>query len=314
MRSYIKVIIKNLLFNFKRNLILNTINRSRLAQWLVMLLLTLSSFPSLSQSQVITIYIRDDVYVDYQHFIDGKDVLVITDFSGKSIRRDVVDMIIAQQALKLGGFEYSFRYASGKVNFRNTKMLQNGNLLISFDSYWLEDAKLLEEQLYISDAVIRKGEYIAGIYTHPKNTKVLAIKTLSDLKSLTAISTSKWKTDWQTLSALPLKELTDESEWLSMARLVHLQWVDFLLMPFHSSPDRSYTMGKTTLVPVEGIGIELYDSRHFVISKKHPQGQEAITAINIGLKKLRSQGAIVNAYTQAGFFVDKNEITILNKH
>jgi len=284
------------------------------SQWLIVLSITLTSFTSTSRPNEITIYIRDDVYEDYQHFISGKDVLSIIDFSGKSIRRDVVDMIIAQQALRLGGFDYSFRYASGKVNFRNTKLLQNGDLLLSFDSYWHEDAKELAESIFISDALIRKGEYIAGIYTNPNNQKVLDVKTLADLKELSAVSTSKWKTDWKTLSDLPLKELTDESEWLSMARLVHLQWVDFLLMPFHSSEDKSYTMGKIILIPVKGIGIELYDSRHFVISKQHPNGNEAIKAINIGLKKLRAQGAIVKAYTQAGFFVDKNKIKIINKH
>ena len=307
--------IKNLFLNFKINL-----TRQKhtlficLFQWLIGLSMIFASFASISQPNEITIYIRDDVFKDYQNFIGERDVLTIKNFSGKSIRRDVVDMIIAQQALKLGGFDYSFRYASGKVNFRNTKMLQNGDLLISFDSYWLEDAKALVDKIFISDELIRKGEYIAGIYTNPNNQKVLAIKTLSDLTELSAVSTSKWKTDWKTLSDLPLKELTDESEWLSMARLVNLQWVDFLLMPFHSTEDQSYTMGEITLIPVKGIGIELYDSRHFVISKQHPKGNEAIKAINIGLKKLRAQGAITKAYTQAGFFIDKDEITIINKH
>jgi hypothetical protein len=57
-------------------------------------------------------------------------------------------MIIAQQALKLGGFKHSFTYAPGKVNFRNTKLLQNGQLLISFDSYWQQDALPLFNKLY----------------------------------------------------------------------------------------------------------------------------------------------------------------------
>lgn len=260
----------------------------------------------------ITIYIRDDVYIDYKEFVGDKKINTISDFSGITIRRDVVDMILAQQALKLGGFKHNFKYAAGKVNFRNTKMLVNGELLISFDSYWLTDALALSEDIYISDAVIRKGEYIAGIYTSPKNSKVLTIKNLDDLKQFTAVSTPKWQTDWQTLQALPLKELIREDEWLSMARMVNIQWIDFLLMPFHSSADQSFVMDKIKLVPVKNIGIELLDSRHFVISKKHPKGEEAIKAINIGLKKLREKGAIVKAYSQAGFFVDKNTIKILN--
>lgn len=267
---------------------------------------------SLAKQDNILIYIRDDVYLDYQQFLGEKKVTSIDDFSGKSIRRDVVDMIIAQQALKLGGFDHDFSYAPGKVNFRNTKMLQNGQLLISFDSYWRQDAEALADKVYISAPVVRVGEYVAGIYTSPKNRKVLAIKKYEDLRELTAVSTPKWRTDWQTLQALPLKKLIREDSWLSMARMVNIQWVDFLLMPFNSTNDQSFTMEKIHLVPVKDIGVVLKDSRHFVISKAHPKGLEAFSAINLGLKILRERGAIKSAYQQAGFFVDNKQVSIIN--
>lgn len=278
-----------------------------------MLLISIINTTCYARSNDILIYIRDDVYEDYQNFVGDRDVLTIIDFSGKTVRRDVVDMIIAQQALQLGGFAYEFSYAPGKVNFRNTKMLQNGDLLISFDSYWNSDAQALADKLYISDAVIRNGEYIAGIYTNPNNQKVLKIRELDDLKTLTSISTPKWRTDWNTLQSLPLKELIKEDSWLSMTRLVNLQWVDFMLMPFNSTPDQSFTMEKIHLVPVKNVGIILKDSRHFVISKQHPQGKKAYIAINRGLKILRKQGAIEKAYTDAGFFIDQQQYKILNK-
>jgi len=277
------------------------------------LLLQCLFFTANSQAEEVLIYIRDDVFKDYIKFVDGRNIFNIDNFSGTNIRRDVVDMIIAQQALKLGGFEHNFKYASGKLNFRNTKMLELGRLLISFDSYWLSDAKALNNNVYISDAVIRKGEYIAGIYTSPNNKAVLAIKQLSDLKEFTAVSTPKWRTDWQTLQALPLKELVQEDEWLSQARMVHLGWIDFLLMAFNSTEDKSFIMDKIHLVPVKNIAIELKDSRHYVISSKHIYGKEAFLAMNIGLKKLRKNKVIVQAYTQAGFFINTNKIKILNE-
>jgi len=288
-------------------------NLTLLFHSLILLLIAIISTPSYARSDDVLIYIRDDVYNDYQNFVDKRDVLAIKSFSGKTIRRDVVDMIIAQQALKLGGFTLEFSYAPGKVNFRNTKMLQDGNLLISFDSYWKSDAQALADKLYISEPVIRKGEYVAGLYTSPYNQKVLQVKTLEDLKKLTSISTPKWKTDWQTLQSLPLKELIKENSWLSMARMVNLQWVDFMLMPFNSTPDQSFTMEKIHLVPVKNIAIVLKDSRHFVISKAHPQGEAAFIAINKGIKILREHGTISKAYTEAGFFIDRNQYKILNQ-
>lgn len=277
-------------------------------------LLLLSATPvTTAQASDILIYIRDDVYNDYVSFVNGRNVADIQNFSGKTIRRDVVDMIIAQQALKLGGFNHTFNYAPGKLNFRNTKMLQTGKLLISFDSYWLADANAISDNVYISDPVIRKGEYVAGIYASPSNKKVFSIKTLNDLKNFTAVSTPKWRTDWTTLSSLPLKELVREDEWLSQARMVNLGWIDFMLMAFHSTPDKSFTLEKIHLIPVKGVAIQLNDSRNFVISKKHPLGQQAIDAINRGLAKLREKKLITKAYTQAGFFINSNKITILNK-
>lgn len=260
----------------------------------------------------ILIYIQSDIYADYKKFIKNKDITDIKNFSGKNISRDVVDMIIAQKALKLGGFNHQFKYAPGQVNFRNTKMLQNGELLISFDSYWKSDAEALANKLYISKPVIRNGEYIAGIYTSPNNKKVLQVKTLDDLKELTAISTPKWITDWNTLQSLSLKKLVKENSWLSMARMVNIQWIDFILMPFSSSADHSYTQGVIHLVPVKNTAIILKDSRHFVISKAHPQGKAAYIAINKGLTILRKRGEITKAYTQAGFFIDRKKYNILN--
>jgi hypothetical protein len=279
---------------------------------LLLFTLIFSSLSAQARKDRVLIYIRDDVYEDYLEFVAGREIIDIDNFSGKNIRRDVVDMILAQQALKLGGFDYNFNYAPGKVNFRNTKMLENGKLLISFDSYWQQDAIPLADSVYITAAVIRNGEYVAGIYTSPKNSKTLAISKLSDLNGLSAVSTSKWRTDWQTLQNLPLQKLIQEDSWLSMVRMVNIQWVDFILMPFNSTPDKSFTMDKIHLIPVNGIGVILKDSRHFVISKKHPRGEEAFQAINKGLNIMRQQGTIIKAYKQAGFFIDKQTIKIIN--
>ena len=273
----------------------------------------IATYPRISLAEEIVIYIRDDVYKDYLNFVNGRDISTINDFHGGRIRRDVVDMILAQQALELGGFNHHFKYIPGKLNFRNTKMLQKGRLLISFDSYWYSDALTLADDIYVSDAVIRKGEYIAGLYTSPNNKPALSIKTLDDLKKFTAVSTMKWKTDWQTISQLPLKQLVAEDEWLSMARMVDLMWIDLIFMPFHASEDKRFTIDKITLMPVKDVAIVLNDSRHFVISTKHPLGAVAYKAMNDGLKKLREKKLITKAYKEAGFFIDRDKITILNQ-
>lgn len=258
------------------------------------------------------IFIRDDVYHDYTRFLAGRQPQDITDFSGQFIRRDVVDMIIAQQALHLGGFDKTFNYQVGKINFRNTKLLEQGKLLISFDTYWYEDAKSLASKIHISDAVIRKGEYFAGIFASPNNEKVFKLQRRSDFTQLTGVSTPRWRTDWKTLSQLPLKDLVAEDEWLSQVRMVSMQWVDFMLMPLMPQLNNQYVLEDILLTAVPNVVILLDDSRHFVISKHHPDGTRAFKALQKGLTLLREQGAIEKAYRQAGFIPDLSEQLIIN--
>lgn len=277
------------------------------------LLLFLLALPYCVRSDNIMMLVRDDVYKNYLEFLDGRDVQSITSFTGKLIRRDVVDMIIVQQALKLGGFLHEFEYGYGKVNFRNTQMLVKGQLLLSFDSYWSTDAKEISEHVYISEPVIRYGEYHAGIFASPNHPSIFSLTSLEGLSKYTAVSTPKWITDWNTLSELPLKELVREDEWVSQARMVEKQWVDFFLMPFHRLEGEVYEFDNVRLKHVAKVAILLKDSRHYVISKRHPLGKEAFNAINKGLEILRKEKRIYKAYKEAGFIIDTENYKVLNR-
>ena len=268
--------------------------------------------PVLPESEAIPVYIRDDVYEDYLKFLNGRPVLSIVDFRGATMRRDVADMVLLQQALALGGFTKNFYYQPGKFNFRNTKMLESGDSLLSFDTYWLTDAKAMAGKVYISEPVVRRGEYLAGIYTSPENQPVLRTRTLAELRKFSGVSTPKWRTDWETMSALALKELIQEDEWLSQARMVHMRWVDFMLMPFFHDEKGIYQLEQLRLKVVPGVAILLNDSRHFVISKSHPDGRFASEALNKGLRILRANGRIEQLYKQAGFMLPENSVQILN--
>lgn len=286
----------------------------KLSLWFKVVLCGCFIFLSVSYAddKSVAIFIRDDVYNDYIRFLNSREVLEVTDFSGEYIRRDIVDMILAQQALKLGGFDKSFRYQRGNINFTNSKMLEKGILLISFDTYWLTDANIQKNSVYISDAVIRRGEYFAGIFASPNNKKVRRLRSLSDFNDLSSVSTPRWHTDWSTLKQLPLKKLVREDEWLSQVRMVSMQWVDFMLMPLMPEVNNHYVLEDISLIAVPDTLVLLDDSRHFVISKRHPEGQNAFAAMQKGLAMLRKQGRIKKAYTEAGFFPDTSDKLIIN--
>jgi len=281
---------------------------------ITVILFALISLNPASASPEVKISIETDIYQYAQELLAGKTPLTITDFSGEHSQRAVVEFILVQKALALGGLNLDFSFTMGNYDARNTKLLQDGLLLINFDTMWLSHVNMLKEDVYISDAVIRKGEYWAGIYTSQQNKEKLSIKNLQQFRELTIASSKYWHVDWQTLSQIKAKDLIHQEEWLSMAKLVSLGWVDVMLAPFTQEKPFSYQGKNYKIVAIEGIKIALNDSRHFVVSRKHPYGKKTFIALQKGLKILRQQGVIKRAYQQSGFFNENaKDWTILNK-
>ena len=265
----------------------------------------LPSFIVWSSQAKVPITVETDVYHYAQNIIAGQNILSVKDFSSPNSQRDVVEFILVQKALALGGSKINFTFTLGNYDARNVKLLQSGLMLISFDSLWLSHISELSEDVYISDPIIRKGEYWAGLYTSTENSKALATKNLADIKELSFISNKIWHVDWKTISKIAPKTIIHEEEWHSMARLVSMQWVDVMLAPFTQSQPFSYQGDGYKITAIEGIKVALNDSRHFVVSKKHPKGKETYIALQKGLKILRERGTIIKAFQQSGFFNDQ---------
>ncbi len=284
--------------------------------WLSFVLLACFSSSNLNaheSEKSISIFLRDDAYDDYLSFLAGRDVHTISDFSkGNITRRDTVDMVLAIQALKLGGFQKTLHFHQGKITLRNTNILERGEQLISLDSYWWTDANKIKKDAYISQALLKPGEYVAGIFAHPSNTAVFNIKSMDDFKGLTAISTPRWHADWAVLQSLDLKEVLQNSEWLQQIRAVDKKWADFMLLPFMPSQNNHYRLRQLEIKAVPGVALQFSESRHFVISKKHPEGEAAYRALEKGLAILHQQGRVLKAYQQAGFIPLPGSVTILN--
>lgn len=265
-----------------------------------------------AQSDYVDIYIRDDVYMNYTALLSGRSPLEVDNFGGQFVRRDVIDMVLLHQALLLGGFNKPFRYRPGNVNFRDSNLLVQGKQLLSFDTYWYEETQLKAHKLFVSDPVIRKGEFFAGIYYAKDNKRMKRIQRPSDLQQLTAVSSSRWPVDWYTLSRLPLKELVDEPNWSSQAQIVNKQWADFMLIPLMPVLGNDFQLANINLVSHPKWVVLLDSSRHFVVSRLHPDGERAFDALQKGLKKLRKQGRIQDAYRQAGLLPDLTKYKQLN--
>ncbi|AIY67210.1 hypothetical protein [Pseudoalteromonas piratica] len=254
-------------------------------------------------AKVVDITVETDIYFYAKEIIDKQPILEITDYSGKNAQRDVVEFILVQQALLLGGADIKFNFIYGNYDARNLKLLNEGLLLLSFDSLWLSATEQYQDNLYISEPVIAKGEYFAGIFTAESNLKRFSNNTFS-INDLSMVSSKDWHVDWITLQALMPKKLIHESDWIVMAKMVSRGWVDGMLAPFKKQKNFSYIGPDYKIVAIPNVKVALEDSRHFVVSKNHPLGKETFEALQRGLKILRQRGLIEKAYRQAGFIND----------
>lgn len=263
--------------------------------------LFLCCFITLSSQAKIPISIESDIYKYAQQVLGEESIESIDNFKHPSCLRDVVEFILVQKAIKLGGLNLEYDFVLGDYDARNIRLIQHGLLLISFDSIWLNEASQYEKDVFISDPVIRKNEFYAGIYVAPSKISTLKPKLANGITELSFVTSEAWHTDVKTLTALKPKSLVIEADWLVMAKMVSSGWVDAMLAPFKPTMPFEYTGKNYKIRAIDNFKVALQDSRHFVISKKHPLGKKTFKAIQKGLKQLRQSGYIERAYKECGF-------------
>lgn len=248
-----------------------------------------------------TIAVETDIYQYAKKIMAGKSASQVDDFSHPLCQRDVVDFILILRAFQLFAPDIHFHFEPGNVDGRNIKSLRSGLLLLSFDSIWLTQAERYKDDVYISAPLIRKGEYEAGLYVSSANKDRILIKTKNDIANYTFVSSEHWKVDWQTLKQLKPKRLINESDWISMAKLVTKGWVDVMLAPFQGEPPYRYRGKDFDISAIEHVKVALNDSRHIIVSRSHPLGKRAFEAIQKAIQHYRNNNTIKRAYRECGF-------------
>lgn len=262
-------------------------------------IILLYSLPSFSLTN--SIVTQSDIYNDYILFLNGRDPLTIEYFGGKHSRRDVVEMIMILQALKYGGYNKPVEFMLSPTDKRDISLLISGVAVARATSIWSNDVDQHKLYMYKSIPVIDLGEFVAGFYTTTNNKDALAARDLSDIQNLKIISSKFWTVDWITLKQLKIKNLYHTARWENMVSTVKDKNADILLAPFQPTNDLSFTIDGTKFVPIPNLKIGLMATRHFVVSKKHPDGEKLFKALNIGLKVMKEKGLIKKIYIESGF-------------
>lgn len=265
--------------------------------------------PALLAADVL---VGENAYSGYQSFVGKRDVLGVDDFSGIESRREVLEIVLLQHALRLGGYWGHINLKPARQTYlRRLRLIADGQYDLWANTAWLQEAKRLEDEVYISSALIRRGEYIVGLYTHPSNHRALAARTLEDVQALSAVSSKSWSADWNTLETLRPVKMVNNTNWYSLAKVLASGRADFMLAPFQAGDNQTLyhkqldqELGVTEvveLVPIPKVQIYLDDSRHWLISRKSHDGHKIHRALERGLALLDSSGKRKQALLESGF-------------
>lgn len=241
-----------------------------------------------------------DVLVDYDRFLGGRDVLDIDYYGGEHSRRDVVEIVLLHQALAYGGYRDALELVPEDSYRRLLHKVGSGLVTVGGVPVWDEDS--LNSGLYRTEAIIREGEFIVGLYTSSSNKKALSVTQASDLHALTVVSTPQWRSDWRTVKSMGFNQIYDTFLWPMMVKMVWSMRADVTLAPFQPNETMSAYSDGLYLVPIPNIKVALRGSRHWIVSRQDPEGEKLFLALQKGVAIMRQQGRIVRAYVESGFF------------
>ncbi len=251
------------------------------------------------------IAISSDVYSDYLDFIGQRDPLSLQHYGGPHSRRDVVEVVLLQQALQRGGAYRPLRFLLTDSERRTLKALANGDADMSGSSQWSEKALALPKDVAISRALVREGEFTAGLYFPEGHPALLQLAAKpQEIHRYTAVCAASWKPDLAVLGTLGSPVLKTEN-WESMLGMLQKKRADYVLAPFQPTPGFRFDTGNLVLAPVPGIKVRLPGSRHFLLSRHSPDIGELESALEKGLKAMEKEGRLQRAYQESGFHDDR---------
>jgi hypothetical protein len=237
------------------------------------------------------------------HF-DNDPLKVTPDFPQNRYDRTAVEMVIVVRALRLGGENRPIAFIKTSNARRAVEEVICGDAVLTgqqYDTSVLNDRQSLKD-LFLSDPVTPVGEFHKLFYCLPENKKVLAVRNVDDLnRAGRGIIGTDWDNDRQVLGDMGVTNLIQAPTFPSLIRMILAGRADWIPMEASNQPGMERIMGGSRFVPVPGIRFSLIESRHFMVSRHHPDGEAVFAALQAGLRQLRSQGYIRAMLDATGF-------------
>ena len=238
----------------------------------------------------------------FENWTTGTPWDQIGSFKNANAIRPAVDLLLELQALKAGGLDFDFELVR-KLTYELAKVeVIEGRADLTAETIWDDEIAANAKSLLKTDAIIRNGEFVKGVYVLPTNTKLLKISSLDELRDNVGAVVSNWDLDVKTVEGLQLKGLKKAIKPELVFTMIQKQQADFMLGEFSPTPDMGTVSGGVKLVPVPNCTVAIMGSRSWIVSKGSPQADAIFRALAKGTKILRDNGTIERAYKESGFF------------
>ncbi len=249
-------------------------------------------------SAAISISIQQGLVDRYQGILTetGETAENFTQFEHKRVTKGVASLIVIKKALALGGLPSEFEFVISPNTLRGIALVKSGRAVMSQQTMFKD---MFSDDLLMSTAVLEKEDFIKGIYGLASNESLMNVKTFDDLKALTAVTNTAWEYDIAALKQMELQKLHVSPNYDALFKLIQYRNVDFTLLEFSKRIEAPKIYEDIELMPVPNVAIQLNSDRHFMVSKRHPDGTKVLQALNKGLAILRSQGLLKEYYQRA---------------
>lgn len=294
------------------NSIAKCASRVRIWLWVFALAINIAHAEE-TPTDALAVTVYKDVYSDYELFVRGRPIAEINYYGGPGSRRDVIEMVLLQQALLRGGFTDPLTFRNEQTYLRTLRQIADGQFIASGSLVWYSDVLDSPDLFHISQPIVEEGEFIFGVYTSPDNKQALAAKSLADLRALRAATNTHWEPNVALFKKLDVQQVFYADEWVHIVRMINAGRADFTFTPFQPTENMEFVMDNMTLVPIKGIKVMIPGSRHWAVSRKHPRGDEFYLALSKGIEILKKEGRIQRAFRENGFFhPDTQNWTLIN--
>lgn len=268
----------------------------------------LSSLPGLAETgRPVSVTANDAIIKSYREIVDrfdGDPLKVTPDLPPGRYDRTAVEMVIVVRALRLGGVDRPITFVKASNARRAVEEVLCGDAVLTgqqLDTSVLNDRQNIDD-LYLSDPVTPVGEFHKLFYCLPENKKVLAARSAEDLnRAGRGIIGTVWDNDRQVLGDMGITNLIQAPTFPCLIKMILAGRADWIPMEASNQPGMERIMEGKRFVPVPGIRFSLIESRHFMVSRVHPDGQAVFNALQAGLRELRRQGFIRAMLDATGF-------------